>query len=195
MSHTQHSLLLWWVVGLGCSLSLATVGWADTRSGLAWLAAQQQPHGSYATPTDLATPVQATAEVLRALAALGEPSTPARLAAQAFLRAETAPHTVYLALQIRQRAEAGDATAPLVSVLLTHRNPDGGFGDLPGYKSTALDTAWALAALAVPDVTVPASVIPTAVAFLRAQQRADGGWALGLNAPAVALSALAMHGL
>ncbi|MDH4133585.1 MAG: hypothetical protein OEV31_02225, partial [Gammaproteobacteria bacterium] len=81
-------------------------------AGLDYLATQQQADGSFGgTPTTLATPVQTTAEVLRAYQALGLQPT-AYTAALNFLSANTETNTEYLSRKIIVSMKAGvDATA------------------------------------------------------------------------------------
>ena len=94
------------LLSVGCLLGPSR-SWADSSSGLAWLAAQSQPDGSYATPSALATPVQASAEALRAFRALGVTVSPGILAARAYLAAQSFQNTEYLARTIITQADAG----------------------------------------------------------------------------------------
>lgn len=160
-------LSVWFLLDLPSS-------WADISSGRAWLAAQSQPNGRYATTRDLATPVQASAEALRTFQTLGETTLPGILAARAYLAAEPFHTTEYLARKILMQAEAGASVTTLVTALRTHQNADGGFGDLPGYASTTLDTAFALEALAAAGDR-SAATTGAAVSFLRQRQAASGG--------------------
>jgi hypothetical protein len=182
--------LLTWLTFFLC-IGFLTPAWAQLQAGLAWLTTQSQPDGSYVTPTAIATPVQSTVEVLRTFQAL-EVSLPA--AAQAYLTAELFHNTEYLARKIIIQTAAGERATELVSVLLTHQNVDGGFGDLSGYHSTVLDTALALEALAAAGVSNTAAV-GAAVGFLLRQQLATGGWEDDSNPPSISISALTMRAL
>lgn len=164
---------------------------ADIAQGIAWLKAQQQPDESYTTPTTLTTPFQSTAAVLATLRIVGAESTsqPA-----AYLLAPRLLPTEYLARRLLARVDTAASRHELWQTLLTHRNTDGGFGDLPGFHSTILDTAWTLIALADMEPN-HSDVTAQAAHFLLARQEDNGGWADGANTPSVPLSALALHAL
>lgn len=182
-------LLLSLVAGLWAGLAQA-----DTNRALSWLAAQQQGDGSYTTPTALATPVQATAEGLRAFQAWGTQVQPGLTLAQAWLTATPFRTTESLARQVIMQVDTGRSSVLARRALQTHQHPDGGFGDLPGYQSTPLDTAWALEAFGMAgEHNTPA--VHAAVQFLLMSQDASGGWANGVQAPTVYTTALAMHAL
>ncbi|MCP5158426.1 MAG: carboxypeptidase regulatory-like domain-containing protein [Gammaproteobacteria bacterium] len=166
---------------------------ADIATGLAWLAGQAQSNGAYASNTNLATPVQATAETLRTFQALGE--APAGIfAARQFLSAEPFDNTEYLARKIIAGIAASEDVSMLVTELLTHQNSDGGFGDFAGHQSTMLDTAFALDALAMMG-SADTSLVDSAVSFLLDRQRPDGGWADNENATSAFLSAQILRSL
>ena len=82
----------------------------------------------------------------------------------------------------------------LVTTLLSYQNQDGGFGELPGYQSTPLDTAFALEALATAGQTANPA-LGFAVSYVQNQQHADGGWANGENASHVYPTALILNAL
>jgi Prenyltransferase and squalene oxidase repeat len=167
-------------------------------AGLAWLAGQQNPDGSYGDrPTSLATPLQSTVEVIRGQLACAAGVEPTGLgAALAFLDRQSEASTELLARRVLATSDAGRPLGRLVTDLLALRNPDGGFGDRAGYSSSALETAFALQALhaaghpAGPELS-------GAVAFLRAAQLPSGGWAdgneLSVYTSSVALLALAPY--
>ena len=154
---------------------------AQAATGLDYLAGQQNPDGSFGnTPTSLATPIQSTAEVLRALQTLGETAQPAFDPALTFLNNDTENNTEFLARKIIVNARAGNDISFLLSDLLTHQNPNGGFGDFGGFDSSVLDTAFALEAPSIAGV-MPGAEVSGAVGFLLNRQQADGGWADGAN--------------
>lgn len=81
-------------------------GYAAT--GLDYLSAQQNPDGSFGnTATSLATPVQTTAEVLRAYQALGQQSQPAYVPALGYLNSDSEANTEFLARKIIVNAKVG----------------------------------------------------------------------------------------
>lgn len=176
-----------------CALPVAVTHAVAARASPAtdWLLDQARTDGAYHSAQPLATPVQATSEALAALRARGV-ADPTVAAARAYVSARPALTTEVIARGIRQAVAVGDDPSDLVDTLRTHRNRDGGFGDRVGHTSTALDTAWALAALAAAG-RLSGDAAGGAVAFLRARQGAGGAWSDGggpLLTTAVALDAL-----
>ena len=162
-------------------------------AGLAWLAQQAQSDGSYSGPLEIATPFQATAESVRTLTLLGQSSSlaPARV----FLNAEPYHGTEYLARKIIAGAQAGGSVTDLATELITHQNPDGGFGELVGYSSDPLDTGFALEALDAAGNADP-HVTGNALAYLTSHQDADGGFpAADPSASSVFATAVVSHAL
>ncbi|HMN43127.1 MAG TPA: carboxypeptidase regulatory-like domain-containing protein [Povalibacter sp.] len=148
----------------------------DASASADWLLSQQQADGSVASATDVAIPFQSSAEAVRTLRVLGREASVGP--AQAYLGVETYRGTEHLSRQIIAAADAGSPTGPQISELLTHQNSDGGFGELPGYQSSPLDTAFALEALAASGNLAHAAT-GYAVGFLLQNQRSEGGWSLG----------------
>ncbi len=183
---------LLWLLAL-----LPMPGMANTAA-LSWLNGQLQTDGSYARPDDIATPAQATAETLRTQQTLS--ATNGSLASSlAFLDTATGqPATEYLSRALIAHSEAGSPAASVLASLAANQNPDGGFGGAPGQTSNALDTAFALEALAKTNAS-PTAVISAAVAYLRSQQNADGSFTqnpYGQGAAYTTASALmALHSL
>ncbi|MFZ2452060.1 MAG: carboxypeptidase regulatory-like domain-containing protein [Methylovulum miyakonense] len=183
---------LLWLLAL-----LPMPGMANTAA-LSWLNGQLQTDGGYARPDDIATPVQATAETLRTQQALS--ATNGSLASSlAFLdTAAGQPATEYLSRTLIAHSEAGTPAASVLASLEANQNPDGGFGGAPGQTSDALDTAFALEALAKTS-TSHTAVISAAVAYLLSQQNADGSFTqnrYGQGATYTTASALmALHSL
>lgn len=187
----------WWLLIV---LSLFTPLAGANPAALTWLDAQLQGGGSYERPSDIATPVQATAETLRTLHVLDSVHTP-RSASLAFLDASSGqPITEYLARTLIAHSEAGTPAGDMLVALEANQNPDGGFGGSPGMFSTVLDTAFALEALAKMSSSHTA-VISAAVNYLRAQQNTDGSYTQNRYAQgaryitASALMALHVHRL
>ncbi|WNG57478.1 terpene cyclase/mutase family protein [Archangium gephyra] len=183
------SVLAGWMVLL-CAFA------AHATSGLDWLATQQSVDGSYGGgPDSLATPVQSTAEVLRAHQALGQTTALGFASAIGFLNLEAGTHTEFLARKILVNAQQGyTVDVAWISQLLSRQNADGGFGDRPGYGSSVLDTAVALEALAATNQATSAQSV-RAIGFLRECQQSNGGWADGANDASVYLTAASMRAL
>ncbi len=157
-----------------------------------WLLAQQHPGGSISLATDIASVVQSTSEALTTLRMLG---TSANLnPALSFLNADTYASTEHLSRKLGAAVGASAPTSLLVAELLTHQNADGGFGELPGYHSTPLDTAFALTAL-VKAGQLTTSQNLAAIAYLISTQSSGGGWSLGTNESSVYVSSYVLEAL
>ncbi|MFY0567182.1 carboxypeptidase regulatory-like domain-containing protein [Archangium lansingense] len=182
-------MLAGWMVLL-CSFA------AHATSGLDWLSTQQNADGSYgASPLSIATPVQSTAEVLRAHQALGQTTDLVFASALGYLNLDAGTHTEFLARKIVVNAQQGyTVDAAWISQLLSRQNADGGFGDRPGYGSSVLDTAMALEALAATNYGTSSQAV-WAIGFLRDHQQPNGGWADGANDASVYLTAASMRAL
>ncbi len=144
----------------------------EITRGVAWLTAQVQADGSLsAENTAMALPLQAESESAITLSLLA--NAPSPLVA----RVRNAPGALAEFLARRALALAAThqgLTAPIAD-LIALRNPDGGFGSSLGYASDALDTAFALQALAQAD-GADTAMAAAALAWLQTAQRADGGW-------------------
>jgi len=165
------------ILAAGALLSLAAMAQAQTPDqansrGLAWLQTEVQPDGSLAHETSsVATPIQARAEALTALAQLA--TAPPTLVSQ--VSAGDATNIDYAARRVTALRAAGQDTAAAMVTLAAAQNTDGGWGLAPGYASDALDTALALTALQG-SPSLQAGKIATAADFLVQNANADGGW-------------------
>lgn len=169
------------------SMALPRIAYAAT--GLEYLQVSPNPNGSYGgTSTSPATPVQSTAEVLRAFQVLGQSNQPAFAPALAYLNNDTEANTEFLSRKIEINRAAGTNVSALVTQLLTHQNPDGGFGNGPGEGSSILDTAFALNALAAANQPL-GPITAGAVGYLLSRQHTSGGYADGENVASVYLTA------
>lgn len=161
------------------------------QKGQQWLQAQTKPDGSLASEAaSPALPAQSRHETVAALKALNA-SVPATLIAG--MDGFTAPATRYLAQRALTRQQAGADDASLLDALAALQNPNGSFGaaqDLPG---NALDTAWALRALAASRASAQATL--KALQWLASAQHADGSWPLAPDGDATITTALAAQAL
>lgn len=181
------------VVVVFCAMMLAGVAHAAT--GLEFLQSSINPDGSFgSTSSSLATPVQSTAEVLRAHQMLGQQNQPPFAPALLFLNGNTEFNAEYLARRIVVNAVAGADVAVDINALVARQNADGGFGDQPGSASSIFDTAYALEALSAASYT-SGNFVAAAVGYLLNKQSAAGGWANNDNLPSVFITAQAMRGL
>ncbi len=126
---------------------------ASIESGLQWLSTQNNPDGSYSNIEDIATPYQATTEILQTFDQLNQNSLIDVTAALAFIDNTELNNTEYLARKILVNAAAGNQTNQLVEDLKLIAGPDGGFGEFAGFQSTVIDTVFALKALFVAGQT------------------------------------------
>lgn len=81
-----------------------------------WLLAQRRADGRIATNNDIATPLQASAEAVRALRGAGRADAVA--AADAFIAAESYLGTEYLSRKIVSTVEAGSIPSQLIGAYL-----------------------------------------------------------------------------
>ncbi len=175
------------------ALFVATI--VHASPGIDWIASTQNADGSYVNTTDVATATQATSEALSAFVALQLPPQTGIPLALDFINAVTYLNTENLARRIITNSDAGLPVAALLDELVLYRNFDGGFGDLPGYHSTAIDTAYALLAMAAAGYDA-IDVLDGAITYLRHQQTADGGFILSdHNQSSIYISALCARAL
>jgi streptogramin lyase len=118
-----------------------------------------------------------SSEVLNAYQSLGETAQPGIPLALNFINSETYLDTENLSRVIIANADAGNDVSVLVADLTTYQNFDGGFGDLPGYDSSAINTAYALKALAIAGLD-NVDTIDYATAYLTNRQNVDGSFDL-----------------
>lgn len=162
--------------------------------GTEWLESRLNADGSFQNTGDVATPFQSTAETLRTFGIVADTITVDTTASLQFINNGVLNSTENLSRKVIANAEAGNDVSGLINQLLQHQNSNGGFGDLAGYDSNPLDTAFALEALAIAGETGN-PVTGFAVGYLLNSQNADGGWDLGGNETSVYLTALAMQGV
>lgn len=176
----QRAKPVFWVgFGLLVCLSLFMQPAAANTAASEWLKAQLQSNGSYAKSSDIATPLQATAETLRALETLDPSGFHADSASLNFLTTANGKETTeYLARTVIAHVEAGQPAIDVVAALEAKQNADGGFGSALGYSSNVLDTAFAIEAL-VKSTTSHANIVAAGVSYLETHQNADGSFTLG----------------
>lgn len=161
------------------------------QKGQQWLQAQTKPDGSLASEAaSPALPAQSRHETVAALKALNA-SVPATLIAG--MDGFTAPATRYLAQRALTRQQAGADDASLLDALAALQNPNGSFGAAQGLPGNALDTAWALRALAASRASAQATL--KALQWLASAQHADGSWPLAPDGDATITTALAAQAL
>jgi len=175
-------------------MSLLGASFSQAASGVEWLVTQTQADGSFGNVGGVATSYQATAEVLRTFNQLGENSQPDIPAAVQYIDSDTYQSSEYLSRRIIVNAQQGNDVAVLLAQLQTYQNINGGFGELPDYDVTVIDTVFALQALVAAGDKAGDSAW-YAINFLLDEQNADAGWSDGENTSRTYTTALAIQAL
>jgi uncharacterized repeat protein (TIGR01451 family) len=152
-------------------LALIASAWALTpmQHGLQWLTAQVKPGGALGNEAaSRATSSQNRDESLRTLQQLASGSATPDVSQQ------DTTSTEYLARQVLSLSAKGGDVSKQLSSLVSRQNSDGGFGLHAGSASIALDSAWALAALAKQPASY-SSAIGNLEAWLYGRVQSDGG--------------------
>ena len=155
--------------GVPASGTPATDGAAD------WLLSRQAADGGIYALGDVAAPFQSTYEARAVLEFAQRTEGIDAAAARDFLAATGYDSTEYLAARLLSGVAATNDGQPIKSLLLARRNGNGGFGDKPGFQSTAYDTYWALLALEVTG-NLTEGVRAAGATFLLNAQADDGSW-------------------
>ncbi|NOX26605.1 MAG: DUF1194 domain-containing protein [Gammaproteobacteria bacterium] len=187
----MRNYLITSLLGLTLLLGLSS---ALASPGTDWLETQLTSNGSFQNPNDIALPIQSTSETLRAFAFSTPPTTIDLTSSLQFVNDAAFDNTENLTRKIIANIDAGNDVSALITQLLTHQNRDGGFGELPGYDSTTLDTAFAAEAFALAN-QARSSAAGFAVGYLQTTQQSNGGWALGDNNSSIYVSALALNAI
>ncbi len=146
----------------------------ELERALNWLQNQVQVNGTLASEgASISTGLQARCEAATAFKSAGPiPNSLVNGLA-------TAPEDSieYIARKATAMALAGRDASALLALLAGEQNPDGGFGELPGHASNALDTAYVLLAFRQ-GAFANQSVISSAVTYLTGVANADGGYGI-----------------
>lgn len=169
---------------------------AGLAEGIQYLNSQARADGSIASETAVATAFQSTAESLSTLIALKETGNPIAYPGLQFLQQNFAlyQNTENLSRLIIAEAEQGQINTSLLAQLQNYQNSEGGFGELPGFGSTALDTAFALQALQATGRATTQTAL-NALIYLLNQQNDNGGWSISGNSSQNYVSALCLEAL
>jgi hypothetical protein len=148
-------------------------------AGVGFLTSSQEEDGGWSSSE--VRSVQASAEALRALQAVGQ-APGARSAAVTFLEAEPIEDTDDRARRILVLAKEGRNVSEQVSQLLSDIHPGGGWGLTRGFLADSLDTTLVLAALSS-QPAIDDEVLRSAFSVLVETQREFGGGWPCVNTP------------
>ncbi len=112
--------------------------------------------------------------------------------ALAYLNSMDANNTEILCSQLAVKTLYGIDPTNTLQALLKNANIDGGFGELPGFDSTVLDTALSLEVL---YNTAETTVSRNAISFLINRQHTDGSWGERDQTGSIYTTALALRAL
>ena len=155
-------------------LLLATSLTANQQA-INWLQLNLQTDTSVAS-NSIATDYQAVAEALT-IPQLYTNTNPAPAHLFTFLNNIQYSGCEYVSRNIIFDSQSGIDFTGLVNTLLTLQNADGGFGELSGYASSSINTAFALRALASVSYTDKA-IVEAAISYLLQNQNPDGSFTL-----------------
>lgn len=162
----------------------------EVQKGFAWLRAQVQADGTVAgEAASQALPVQVRTETMHTLALLD--SRPAELAN--LIGSQPQKHTELQARKALALRLANRDAQQVIADLGLQQNADGGFGSRREYGSNALDTSYALIALAAtPDAD--ATRVANALTYLRTSRLSPSGWPVGDHPSVHVTSAVLLAG-
>ncbi len=162
----------------------------EVQKGFAWLRAQVQADGTVAgEAASQALPVQVRTETMHTLALLD--SRPAELAN--LIGSQPQKHTELQARKALALRLANRDAQQVIADLGLQQNADGGFGSRREYGSNALDTSYALIALAAtPDADV--TRVANALTYLRTSRLSPSGWPVGDHPSVHVTSAVLLAG-
>lgn len=160
---------LW--LALNASATLAN------QQAVDWLLTAKNQDGSVSSGLDIVEPLQSTSESITALLQFNHAVS---AETYSFISANVYSGNEYLSRKIIAGSQAKTNVTPLIQQLLKLQNNDGGFGELEGYQSTPIDTAFALKALSAVKY-LNDSVLRSAVTYLIQTQKLNGSYPL--NSP------------
>ncbi|MEZ5332102.1 MAG: CARDB domain-containing protein [Thermoanaerobaculia bacterium] len=147
---------------------------ASVADALTWLRARQESDGSWEDRP--ATGVRDTSTALQALVRLDSTfGGDERSDAVSWLESQVPASTDHLARLIAALVAEGRPAVEASNTLASRQNADGGWGLFPGLGSDPLDSALALASLALASPDAPAT-IEAGKQFLLEHQNQGGGW-------------------
>ncbi|MFK5949838.1 MAG: carboxypeptidase regulatory-like domain-containing protein, partial [Methylococcales bacterium] len=185
------------MIYLLCILFVPRV-FAGQDEGIQWLSTQAQNAGNYSSVDDLSTKEQSTGETLLSFHQL-EYTEQASIPALEYLNQSmplSLQTTEVLSRLLIVRKLSGQTFNEILGELVQRINDDGGLGDLLGYESTNIDTAFFLEAGAYFEVTSElTNTLRPSIEYLLNNQQSNGGWMDGDNESSVYLTSVVMRTL
>ena len=138
-----------------------------------WLAAQVQSVAVSGEAGSVANPVQVRGETVQTLRLMSRMPAPLADAVYAHDEGASQIDTETLARRVLAGVPNSRDVTALLQSLRERRNADGGFGGGPGYRSSMLDTAWAVLAFAQGGQAAASEAVAARL-YLTSQLDADG---------------------
>ncbi|MGR9053791.1 MAG: carboxypeptidase regulatory-like domain-containing protein, partial [Gammaproteobacteria bacterium] len=181
---------------IGWLMTWAFPSTAGISEGIQYLSSQAQTDGRIVSGVSIATSYQNTSEALTTLIDLNGSEQQTWFPGLQFLQQEfdAFQNTENLSRLIIAKAEQGQINTVLIGQLQSYQNSDGGFGEFPGYGSTALDTAFALKAFELTGRSTTQTALQ-ALSYLLNVQNGNGGWSVSSNASQSYVTALCLEAL
>lgn len=141
-------------------------------NGVAWLMSNQRSDGSWQSLAQ--TAIRDTSDAAAALKNFTEAQANYTNGLQ-WLSGANSLNVDFLSRQIEALSASGQDVQSLVTELVSRQNTDGGWGSNGIYRSTPVDTAFALRALTGIQYA-DQNVVAKSVEYLIAKQKSAGGW-------------------
>lgn len=142
------------------------------ENGVAWLMSNQRSDGSWQILAQ--TAVRDTEEAAITLRDFTSAQTNYAMGLQ-WLSAANSLNVDCLSRRIEALSASGQDVQALVGELISRQNADGGWGSNDSYRSTSIDTAFALRAL-IGIQYADQNIVSKSVDYLIPRQNPDGGW-------------------
>lgn len=160
---------------------------ASVEDGVDWLTQHTTTQADIEENTHISTPLQSINEAFSTLCDLNESYGSIALPVLESNTTEELSRIIIMKELVSQDSDL------FVAQLLMHQNKDGGFGELEGYDSTVLDTAFAIRALV--NSSTESDSARKAVEFIKRKQHSNGAWVDHLESDTVYITMLALNAL
>jgi len=161
--------------------------YASIENGITWLEQQVLTQTTIENNSYISTPLQSASETFITLYDLNESYDVIDLPQSELNTTEDLSRfIIYHELQ-------GTESGTFVELLLTHQNDDGGFGELEGYDSTVLDTAFAIKAFS--HMEGNRDIIEQGLKYIQRNQQADGAWRNNIDSDTIYITMITLDSL